>query len=96
MKYSFLEFDEQKATKHIESLIADESGAASTLDVIKFIQGCQHQHSKDLAIMKQLIEIIEMQNEALSATFPGMKLEIRQHHDSTLAAVENKLKELSK
>jgi hypothetical protein len=106
VKYSFLEFDEQEVAK---------LGKRHCWPPVKigdvfengFHAGAFAQHSKDSAIFKQLIEIIEMQNEALKLialkdVYVGENgwrdeyfLSVKQA-DEALAAVENKLKELEK
>lgn len=98
-QYSFLEFDEQEVAK---------LGKRHCWPPVKigdvfengFHAGAFAQHSKDSAIFKQLIEIIEMQNEALdwigsypSFSGPNPKPAYEKAR-TTLAAVENKLKEL--
>jgi hypothetical protein len=55
-KYPWLEFDEQSA-----AIEQDKRHR----DIDDFIHGSRYQHSKDKAIMLKLLEIIEMQREAL-------------------------------
>jgi len=86
MKFSFLEFDEQKAKG-----LCDNS---AELHLMKA------QHSKDTAIMKQLIEIIEMQNEQIKKLVTSVAWIQKEPYylvvaKETLTAVESKLKELN-
>jgi hypothetical protein len=98
MKYSFLEFDEQALLKEI---------IGKEVYTVSAIAGAKYQHSKDTAIFKQLIEIINLQNETLKkaseqyyeespfSVYPNRKpTGLALYAKDTLAAVENKLKEL--
>ena len=99
MKYSFLEFDEQ-------NYLGDE---ASSMYEAGFHNGRKSQFERTLPIMKQLLEIIEMQNKALrqyaDGNAYGFDRKIRGEVNfnaalsseiarSTLASVEEKLRGL--
>jgi hypothetical protein len=58
MKYDFLEFDELMAMKEYD----DSTGQGCYSQCLYLMRA---QHSKDAAIMKQLIEIIEKMEKAL-------------------------------
>ena len=108
MKYTFLEFDEQTIKhKSINNQWGIECEECSALlpSTKSEIRGAKYQHEIDLVIMKQLIEIIEMQNEALKKVLPALRYaledttdeyynNVKTEFESTLATVENKLKEL--
>jgi len=114
-KYKFLEFDsyDTKLEKIAQSececwadwKYLSEKEKDETID--GYYKMARHQHSKDAAIFKQLIEIIEMQNETIEdlkgwTVSYGMTTRSKAAYKSaekatdTIAAVENKLKELSK
>lgn len=100
-KYSFLEFDEQKEYLAFCKKFRTHNRTPSYIRVIEW------QHTKDAAIMKHLLEIITLQQEALK-TYGDPKAydveygtenwllqdDVGNEARSTLAAVENKLKEL--
>lgn len=90
MKYSFLEFDEQQINDFIETYM-DVSGQSPNYDEV-----ASYQHMKDTLIMKQLIEIIEMQQKCMTyyKELAEEKLSGGAYLRQTIAAVENKLKDL--
>ncbi len=93
MKYSFLEFDEKEVARKAKNHCWQP---VKISDVFEngFHAGAYSQHSIDVVVIKKLLNIINLQNEALKFYSNKTKLDVGEMAAATLAAVENKLGEL--